>query len=297
MDQLTTWEGAAIVILHKIGWLQRDIAHRLHCSPQTVSMWVRRWEECHSLHDKERSGRPRCADETTDVSIEDYAEEKRFTTPREIKNELELDCSSRTIRRRLDEVDLHGRVLKEEHAFTHEHIRNRIAFADGYSRWTEDDWSRVMFSDETHFYLGQHGQEYAQRPVGEALDPKYTLKTDRLQGKVSLWGCIKAFRLFLVVALSIYLLNRCGRQSTTAASSAARTLDATSQQLRHCGLLARTSVLLYCHLKLLPFGDLLLVVTRFNACSHQECLHLRPPSRVVCAAMAARTSEQWHTLR
>jgi len=98
------------------------------------------------LEDKERSGRPRCADESTDVAIADYATEKRFTTPREIKNELELDCSSRTIRRRLDEVDLHGRVLKEEHAFTHEHIRNRIAFAEGYSRWTEDDWSRVMFS-------------------------------------------------------------------------------------------------------------------------------------------------------
>jgi len=74
-------------------------------------------------------------------------------------------------------------------SYTHEHIRNRIAFADGYSRWTEDDWSRVMFSDETHFYLGHHGQEYVQRPVGAALDPKYTLKTDRLQGKVSLWGC------------------------------------------------------------------------------------------------------------
>lgn len=71
-------------------------------------------------------------------------------------------------------------------------IRRRIAFSDGYSRWTEDDWARVMFSDETHFYLGQHGRQYVQRPVGMALDPKYTLKTQQLEGKVSLWGCICA---------------------------------------------------------------------------------------------------------
>jgi hypothetical protein len=69
---------------------------------------------------------------------------------------------------------------------------NWIAFAEGYSRWNEDDWSKVIFSDETHFYLGQHGRQYVQRPVGMALDPKYTLKTEQLEGKVSLWGCICA---------------------------------------------------------------------------------------------------------
>ena len=29
--------------------------------------------------------------------------------------------------------------------------------------------------------LGHHGREYVQRPVGAALDPKYTLKTERLE--------------------------------------------------------------------------------------------------------------------
>ena len=77
-----------------------------------------------------------------------------------------------------------------------ENIRGRLSFAEGYSRWTEDDWSRVLFSDETHFYLGHHGREYVQRPYGAALDPKYTLKDERPpsseQKKISLWGCICA---------------------------------------------------------------------------------------------------------
>ena len=125
-------------------------------------------------------------------ALSDCAQEKLNTTPRLLKNDLALDCSARTIRRRLDEVGLFGRVRQEEHAYSDDTLRQRLSFAEGYSRWTEDDWSRVMFSDETHFHLGQYGREYVQRPVGMGLDPKYTKQTERLKGKVSLWGCICA---------------------------------------------------------------------------------------------------------
>lgn len=155
-------------------------------------MWVQRWESEHSLDDSERSGRPRRTDEETDEKIEDYADKKVVTVPREIVHELDLPISARTVRRRLDEVGLYGRVQQLEHNYTDENILRRIAFAEGYSRWTEDDWSRLMFSDECNFYLGQHGRQYVQRPVGKALDTKYTLKTDQLEGKVSLWGCVCA---------------------------------------------------------------------------------------------------------
>lgn len=106
--------------------------------------------------------------------------------PKDVVRELQLPVAARTVRRRLDEVGLHGRVQQEKHAYSDDTLRSRIAFAEGYSRWTEDDWARVVLSDETHFHLGHHGREYVQRPVGAALDPKYTLKTEWLKGKVSL---------------------------------------------------------------------------------------------------------------
>jgi transposase len=193
LDQLTEMQRSAIVTLHKVGWTGRDIAQVIKCGEQTVSLWVNRWHDEHSVSDHERVGRPRCTEDETDFKIEQYADEKVVTTPKEIVRELELPLSPRTVRRRLDEVGLLGCVQQEEHAYTDENIRRRISFAEGYSRWMEDDWSRVMFSDETHFYLGHHGREYVQRPVGAGLDPKYTLKTElaeRLEGKVSLWGCI-----------------------------------------------------------------------------------------------------------
>jgi transposase len=189
IDQLTLVERAAIITLHGVGWPGRNIAQELHCSENTVSLWLKRWEETRSLEDAERSGRPRCTSDELDQDIILHSDAHVNSNPRDIQRELELHCSARTIRRRLNEVDLHSCVQRAEH----ENVRARIAFAEGYSRWAEDDWSRVMFSDETHFYLGHHGREYVQRPPGAALDPKYTRKeNERLEGKVSLWGCICA---------------------------------------------------------------------------------------------------------
>jgi len=192
IDQLSEVERAAIITLHKVGWTGRDIAQVIKCSENTLSLWVNRWNDEHSVADAERSGRPRCTSPQTDQAIESFADEKVSVVPKDIVREMALPASARTVRRRLNEVGLYGRVQQEEHAYSDATLLSRIAFAEGYSRWTEDDWTRVVFSDETHFYLGHHGREYVQRPVGAALDPKYTLKTERLKGKVSLWGCICA---------------------------------------------------------------------------------------------------------
>jgi transposase len=189
IDQLTTVERAAIVTLHGIGWTGRDIAQEIHCDEHAVTRWVHRWEETHSLQDGERSGRPRCTTDDIDQDMMIHSDTHVNDLPKDIQRALDLDCSARTIRRRLNEIDLHTCVKRAEH----ENVRARIAFAEGYSRWTEEDWAHVMFSDETHFYLGHHGREYVQRPPGTALDPKYTRKeNEQLKGKVSLWGCICA---------------------------------------------------------------------------------------------------------
>ena len=98
IDQLTTVERAAIVTLHQLGWTGQDIAQTLKCSENTVSLWVARWRNERSIADAGRSGRPRCTDEATDVAIEEYADQKKHTVPKEIQKELHLDCSARTIR-------------------------------------------------------------------------------------------------------------------------------------------------------------------------------------------------------
>ena len=192
IDQLTTVERAAIITLHGIGWTVGDIAHELHCSENTVSLWLKRWEESRSLEDSERSGRPRCTSDETDQTIGLLSDKKPTITPKDIRRELQLPISSHTISRRLDEIGLFGRVQETEHDLTEFDIQRRLAFANQYLHRTEAQWARVFFSDETHFYLGHHGRTYVRRPVGASHNPKYMRQEKQLHGKVSLWGCICA---------------------------------------------------------------------------------------------------------
>ena len=62
-------------------------------------------------------------------------------TPRTLKRRLELeDISARTIARRLDEAGLHGRMARHTFELTADHKRKRLSFAEGYQRWSDDDW-------------------------------------------------------------------------------------------------------------------------------------------------------------
>ena len=191
-DQLTTVERAAIVTLHGVGWTGRAIAQELRCSENTVSLWLKRWEETRSLEDSERSGRPRCTDEETDVAIEECAEEKKRTVPKDIKKELQLGCSARTIRRRLDEVGLFGRVGATEYVYDARDIQRRLSFAEGYANWTVADWDRVIFSDETHIEVYGRSRVWVQRPRGKRYDADYLVERVPHSERVSLWGCFCA---------------------------------------------------------------------------------------------------------
>ena len=185
-------QRAAIITLDKIGHPRREIAREIPCNEKTVALWLRRWEEDRSLDDAERSGRPRCTDDETDRSIEAIAEEKKFTVPKQIKNELQLECSKRTVRRRLDEVGLHGRVARTEYVYDDHDIQRRLSFAEGYANWTVADWSRVLFSDETHIEVYGRSRVWVQRPSGAAFDPDYMCQRVPHSDRVSLWGCFCA---------------------------------------------------------------------------------------------------------
>jgi len=192
IDQLTTVERAAIITLHGLGWTGRDIAQELHCDEHAVTRWVYRWQETRALEDGERSGRPRCTTDETDAAIEEFADEKKRTVPKDIRKELQLDCSARTIRRRLDEVGLYGRVGRTEYVFDERDLQRRLSFAEGYANWSVTDWNRVIFSDETHIEVYGRSRVWVQRPVGAAFDPDYMVERVPHSERVSLWGCFCA---------------------------------------------------------------------------------------------------------
>jgi len=190
---LPTVQRAAIVVLDKQGLPRTDIAQQAGTSLPTVRHWLRHYEEKQDVADSPRSGRPRCTDETTDTNIAVVARvEPHQSTPKQVKRKLDVDASPRTIRRRLDEAGLYGRIEREEHTLDENDLRRRLAFAHGYEHWTAADWERVIISDEKHFTLGRHGQQFVQRPPGEAYNPQYTHTANDNPTMVTIWGCFAA---------------------------------------------------------------------------------------------------------
>ena len=48
----------------------------------------------------------------------------------------------------------------------------------------------MLFSDEAHIELGQHGQVWVQRPEGEAHNPDYMIQRPPRSQRLSFWACV-----------------------------------------------------------------------------------------------------------
>jgi DDE superfamily endonuclease/Transposase len=136
-----------------------------------------------------RTGRKRKTDENTDINIVVTAAVEKFTEPKAVKRALDLDVSARTVRRRIDEAELFGRISRQEFPFTEEQIRKRLSFANGYSGWSIHQWGSVLYSDETLIELTPHGQIWVQRPIGKAFDHQYMSHRVPHPPRVCVWAC------------------------------------------------------------------------------------------------------------
>jgi transposase len=185
-SHLTLEQRVAIRVLHKEGHDDSYIAARIPCDVRTV----RHWLEHEDPHDSPRTGRKRKTTAEQDAAMVDEAKATKFTTPRRIKRKLGIDVSSRTIDRRLIEVGLFGRVARHKKKFSDEEKSKRLSFAQGYKKWSEDQWMHVLFADEKIFWgEGFWGQVFVRRPKGEALNPDYCVDQDPHPVKVNAWGC------------------------------------------------------------------------------------------------------------
>jgi transposase len=186
---LTEEQRRHIIALYRDGQHRQLIADKIPCSLNTVNHWIQHYQHSGNVEDQPRAGRPRTTDENTDVNIVVTAAVEKFIVPEKIKRMLDLDISPRTIRRRVDEADLFGRISRKEFPFTEQHIQKRLSFAHGYGGWSKEQWACVLYSDETLVELTPHGPVWVQRPIGAAFDPAYISNKELHPERVCVWGC------------------------------------------------------------------------------------------------------------
>lgn len=185
-SHLSTERRWAIINYHKLDYTSEAIALFVGCSLHTVDHWLSIYAETAAVGESPRSGRPTIP--TPDFSAAAIAEPFR-STPRMLKAKLHSPVSKRTIRRRLNDDSLFGRVSRHYFPLSPESIRARLSFANGYGAWTEQDWMRVLYSDEKIFTLGAHGQVWVQRPRNAASDPKYVREAESHPDGINFWCC------------------------------------------------------------------------------------------------------------
>jgi hypothetical protein len=189
---LTPLERSSIIVMHNLGLGPDLIAQMIERDVRAVHRWITHFNEYSNLDDEPRSGRPPVTQTDMDESIVALARQNPFLVPKDIKHALVLAVSARTIRRRLDEAGLFGRLARFDYPFTPQQIQDRLDFARTYENWTEDDWARVMFADEAYIYLGQHGQIWVQRPVDQEYILQFMAVAGPLNQKIGAWGAFSA---------------------------------------------------------------------------------------------------------
>lgn len=185
-----------IVEFYKDKMSYSKIAERLGCSKTMVFNAVQHFKTKNTAQDTFRKPRPRITTKRQDQII--VRESKKFPhkSAREIKlavfPENEPGPSIDTIKRRLREAGLFGRVCRKKPLLSEKNRKKRLEFAKKYRDWTVEQWKKVLFSDETKVNrIWSDGRTFVRRPKSKEFDPKYTRMTVKHGGgNLMVWGAM-----------------------------------------------------------------------------------------------------------
>jgi transposase len=103
---LSDVQRGSIVGFHLDSQPRNIIAKKINTSIKSVQRWIRKYTNKQNIKDEPRSGRPKTTTNEQEENIINIAQENKFITPKQIKNKLELNISTRTIDRRLVDVKI-----------------------------------------------------------------------------------------------------------------------------------------------------------------------------------------------
>ena len=109
----------------------------------------------------------------------------------ELENELSVIIHANTVRNRMHEIGLYGRVARKKPLVNKVSRTKRIQYAKTMMEKPFGCWKDVLWSDESKFNLfGSDGKIVVWRSTNEELSPQCTVPTIKNQGgSVMVWGC------------------------------------------------------------------------------------------------------------
>lgn len=170
-QQITPEQVARIIALVAEGKSKRYASRAAGICEATGRRAIQRYEETGQCHRSVGSGRPRCTTNFDDRFIQIQTLRNRNQTAvktnhllREIRG---IDVSDHTVRRRLQEINLRSRRPATGPKLLVRHRAARRNFCRMYGGWNEQQWSQVLFTDESRFCLfSSDGRQRVWRRTG-----------------------------------------------------------------------------------------------------------------------------------
>jgi len=198
VKSLSPSKRAQIVALHEVAHHSiKKIAVSFNISRNAVRRALRNKAEMNSYKDRPGRGRKRASTDRQDRSLARMSlGNRRLTAPQLATMWPEVggpQVTRKTVSNRLNEQGLRGCVAARKPWISEQNRRRRLQFARQHLHWTENEWSKVMWSDESQFcFRGDSGNRtFVRRRVGERLKlecMKGTVKHGG--GNVMVWGAM-----------------------------------------------------------------------------------------------------------
>jgi transposase len=122
-----------------------------------------------------------------------YLQRFSFKTARQLKAKVQgwSDVSVRTIQKVCQKrLKMPSRSAAKKPLLTARMVRKRLQFCRKYRSWTEKDWEKVMFSDESTFRLVNPRAQKVRRPTqANRYKQKYVVVNVKHSASVMVWGC------------------------------------------------------------------------------------------------------------
>jgi hypothetical protein len=191
---LSTSERAQIIAWYQVLMDKSAVARLAECSEGAVRGIVRRYMDHMDVGRKPGSGRPRKTSPFQDRQMIRAMKMDRGTSGEQIRTSLGYhNVSERLIRRRLSESGEFASYWKVKTPFISERNRlRRMQWCRDHLNWTREQWSQVLWSDESPYVLRFNRKTRVWRRKDERYKPFATTASVKHDTKIMVWGCFAA---------------------------------------------------------------------------------------------------------
>lgn len=193
MDITTNTRTKVITLNEHTSKSQSQIARIVGVSQPSVSRIIQKERESGTLT-TERKGRCGRKAKMTPQAVQMLVTDSQMhprKTSHELRKHLDMggiSVSSRTVRRCLVNSGRIARRPVKKQLLTDAMKKKRLEWAENYKEWTIQDWKKILFSDESHFYVQGQRSQYIRRCKGEPITEAHIDQYVKYPQRQMMWG-------------------------------------------------------------------------------------------------------------